>query len=181
MCHFLPVHHLEWHFWPGQEVKTQHFLSLSCCQFLFIYVSICLRLCAHWTHTSAHTLQEFLLGYNRSICHFDEVFATEVVFETFPRSSFLTPYLMESAYIIPNSVRFSCSEGSPWNLSDSKSPQVIQCSSQYSNRSLKCCSLICVRPLVSKSSSLFTNLFGIIPSAPTPTGITVTFMFDGFS
>ena len=22
MCHFLPVHHLEWHFWPGQKVKT---------------------------------------------------------------------------------------------------------------------------------------------------------------
>ena len=22
MCHFLPVHHLEWLFWPGQQVKT---------------------------------------------------------------------------------------------------------------------------------------------------------------
>ena len=22
MCHFLPVHHLEWHLWPGQQVKT---------------------------------------------------------------------------------------------------------------------------------------------------------------
>ena len=22
MSHFLPVHHLEWHFWPGQKVKT---------------------------------------------------------------------------------------------------------------------------------------------------------------
>ena len=22
ICHFLPVHHLEWHFWPGQKVKT---------------------------------------------------------------------------------------------------------------------------------------------------------------
>ena len=22
MCHFRPVHHLEWHFWPGQKVKT---------------------------------------------------------------------------------------------------------------------------------------------------------------
>ena len=22
MCHFLPVHHLEWHFWPGQKVET---------------------------------------------------------------------------------------------------------------------------------------------------------------
>ena len=20
MCHFLPVHHLEWHFWPGQNI-----------------------------------------------------------------------------------------------------------------------------------------------------------------
>ena len=24
MCHFPPVHHLEWHLWPGQKVKTQH-------------------------------------------------------------------------------------------------------------------------------------------------------------
>ena len=22
MCHLLPVHHLEWNFWPGQKVKT---------------------------------------------------------------------------------------------------------------------------------------------------------------
>ena len=22
MCHFLPVHHLEWHFWPGQKIRT---------------------------------------------------------------------------------------------------------------------------------------------------------------
>ena len=22
MCHLLPVHHLEWHFWPSQKVKT---------------------------------------------------------------------------------------------------------------------------------------------------------------
>ena len=22
MCHLLPVHHLEWHFWPGQKLKT---------------------------------------------------------------------------------------------------------------------------------------------------------------
>ena len=22
MSHFLPMHHLEWHFWPGQKVKT---------------------------------------------------------------------------------------------------------------------------------------------------------------
>ena len=22
MCHSLPVHYLEWHFWPGQQVKT---------------------------------------------------------------------------------------------------------------------------------------------------------------
>ena len=24
MCHFLPVHHLEWHFWPGQKIKIYH-------------------------------------------------------------------------------------------------------------------------------------------------------------
>ena len=27
MCHFLPVHHLEWHFWPGQKVKTQQLIT----------------------------------------------------------------------------------------------------------------------------------------------------------
>ena len=25
MCHFLQVHHLEWHFWPGQKVKIQQY------------------------------------------------------------------------------------------------------------------------------------------------------------
>ena len=29
MCHFLPVHHLEWHFGPGQKVKIQHSLPVS--------------------------------------------------------------------------------------------------------------------------------------------------------
>ena len=28
MCHLLPVHHLEWHFWPGQKVKTQQFIFI---------------------------------------------------------------------------------------------------------------------------------------------------------
>ena len=27
MCHFLPVHHLEWHFWPGQKIKTSQLKS----------------------------------------------------------------------------------------------------------------------------------------------------------
>ena len=29
MYHFLPVHYLEWHFWPGQKVKTYHQLRES--------------------------------------------------------------------------------------------------------------------------------------------------------
>ena len=33
MCHFLLVHHLEWHFWPGQKVKTLHSLDTFCCGF----------------------------------------------------------------------------------------------------------------------------------------------------
>ena len=35
-------------------------------------------------------------------------------------------------------------------------------------------------PLISKSSSPFTNSLGIVPSAPTTIGITVTFMFHSF-
>ena len=39
---------------------------------------------------------------------------------------------------------------------------------------------VSVRPLISKSSSLFTKPLGIVPSAPTTIGITVTFMFQSF-
>ena len=42
MCHFLPVHHLEWHFWPGQKVKTQH-IELLRCHFLFEMILIFCR------------------------------------------------------------------------------------------------------------------------------------------
>ena len=28
MCHFLPVHHLEWHFWPGQNI-TKIYVGLK--------------------------------------------------------------------------------------------------------------------------------------------------------
>ena len=34
MCHFLPVHHLEWHFWLGQKVKTLQ-LQLNKSKFCF--------------------------------------------------------------------------------------------------------------------------------------------------
>ena len=29
MCHFLPVHHLEWHFWPGQRPKYKIIIWLD--------------------------------------------------------------------------------------------------------------------------------------------------------
>ena len=35
-------------------------------------------------------------------------------------------------------------------------------------------------PLISKSSILFTNSLGIVPSVPTTIGITITFMFHSF-
>ena len=39
MCHFLPVHPLEWHFWPGQQVKTKHRRTgQSPLFFMFIFV-----------------------------------------------------------------------------------------------------------------------------------------------
>ena len=34
MCHFLPVLHLEWHFGPGEKVKTQHYHMID--GFIFI-------------------------------------------------------------------------------------------------------------------------------------------------
>ena len=34
MCHFLPVHHLEWHFWPGQQVKTKTYIYI----YIYIYI-----------------------------------------------------------------------------------------------------------------------------------------------
>ena len=29
MCHFLPVHHSEWHFWPGRRSKYHIYLCIS--------------------------------------------------------------------------------------------------------------------------------------------------------
>ena len=40
--------------------------------------------------------------------------------------------------------------------------------------------MVSTRPLISKSSSLFSNLLGIIPSAPITTDITVTLMLHSF-
>ena len=31
MCHFIPVHHFEWHFWPGRGSKYNRWLSLPKC------------------------------------------------------------------------------------------------------------------------------------------------------
>ena len=40
--------------------------------------------------------------------------------------------------------------------------------------------MVSTSPLISKSFSSFTNRLGSVPSAPTTTGITVTFMFISF-
>ena len=65
-----------------------------------------------------------------------------------------------------------------WNLRDSKSPQVsktlllILADLNYS-----VVWLVFTCPHISKSSSLFTNLMGIVKCALTTSGITVTFTF----
>ena len=61
-----------------------------------------------------------------------------------------------------------------WSVSDCKSPQGLQDSSQYSGRSQQCC---CLEGL--NSSSLFSESLRTVPSAQTTIGTTVTLMFLG--
>ena len=67
------------------------------------------------------------------------------------------------------------------SLSDNKSPQVSRTLLSilvYLSNAVVWMNPTC--PLISKSSSPFTNPIEIVPSAPTTNGITVTFMFHGF-
>ena len=68
-----------------------------------------------------------------------------------------------------------------WSLTDSKSPQVsrtlLSIQAALSNAEVW---MVSTCPLISEASSPITNPFGIIPSAPTTIGITVTFMFHSF-
>ena len=41
MCHFLPVHYLEWHFWPGQQVKTVVLQGRPVGGFCYVAYSTC--------------------------------------------------------------------------------------------------------------------------------------------
>ena len=68
-----------------------------------------------------------------------------------------------------------------WSLSDSKSPQIswtLLSTLSYHNNAVV--SVVSTCPLISESSSLFTNPLGIVPSSPTTIGISVTFMFLRF-
>ena len=65
-----------------------------------------------------------------------------------------------------------------WSLSDSKSPQVSRSLLRIlANLNNVLIWMISYCPLIFKSSSSFTNPFGIVPCAPITIGITVTFMF----
>ena len=65
---------------------------------------------------------------------------------------------------------------SRWNLSLSKSPQVSRILlSILADLTNAVVWMVATRPLISKSSSSFTNPLGIVPTAPFTTGITVTF------
>ena len=48
MCHFLLVHHLEWHFWPGQKVKTQQYNCLNSLKYKCFWQLNCV-LMLNWT------------------------------------------------------------------------------------------------------------------------------------
>ena len=68
-----------------------------------------------------------------------------------------------------------------WSLSDSKSSQVSRTLlSILSDLRKAVVWMVSVCPLISETSSPFTNHLGIVPCAPTPTGITVTFIFHSF-
>ena len=68
-----------------------------------------------------------------------------------------------------------------WSLRDSKSPQVTRILlSILAGLNNAVVSMASTCPLTSKSSSLFTNPLGIVPSAPITTGITINFMFHSF-
>ena len=43
LYHFLPVHHLEWHFWPGQKVKTHTHTHTHTHIYIYIYIWNLLR------------------------------------------------------------------------------------------------------------------------------------------
>ena len=65
-----------------------------------------------------------------------------------------------------------------WNLTDSKSPQVsrtlLGILADLNNAVVL---MVSICSLLSESSSLFINPFGIVPSEPVTIGITTTFMF----
>ena len=68
-----------------------------------------------------------------------------------------------------------------WSLSDSKSPQVSRTLlSILADLDNAVVWMVSTCPLISKSSSPFTNPLVTIPSTPITTGITVTFMFHSF-
>ena len=68
-----------------------------------------------------------------------------------------------------------------WNWSDSKSPQtsmtLLSILAALNNAVVWMTS---TRPIISKSSSPYTNPLGIVPSVPITIGIIVTFMFHSF-
>ena len=68
-----------------------------------------------------------------------------------------------------------------WGLSDNKSPQVSRTLlSILADLNNTIGWMVSTCPLIFKCSRLFINPLRIVPSAPTTTGITVTFMFHRF-
>ena len=68
-----------------------------------------------------------------------------------------------------------------WSLSDSMSPQVSKILlGILANLCDAVVWMVSVRPPISNSSSLFTKLLGIVPSAPITTRITINYIFQSF-
>ena len=61
MFHFLPVCHPEWHFWPGQKVKTLQFADNLMVYALLFFVSSLLK-SRKWLNSSIWTIDGTLTG-----------------------------------------------------------------------------------------------------------------------
>ena len=68
----------------------------------------------------------------------------------------------------------------PWSLNDRKSSQVFRTLLSILANLNAVVWMVSARPLISKSSSPFSKLLGIIPSISITNGITITFMFNSF-
>ena len=118
MCHFLPVHHLEWHFWPGRRSEYNIKISIQWFFFPFLLSSCC--------SVDLYVVNAFSGYYNYFLFYFSGYY-NFFFFSFFWK--FFTPALA-SGFSLESELKQVSS-----NLLDS---------CQYSGRSQKCSSLDCL-------------------------------------